>query len=177
MEYVNKTVYTKEVYKNVCSYKSFNYELLVMKGGLFALAVTYAARVVQQDNHSFSSWLFVILACIVLPFFLFVWPKIKVNFDYKKSIKVCDGKQLEAIVTFKNSDIVCRNNAGQKAIIDYQMINDIKITKNLVIILVNKNEPLYLNKDGFDADYQEVVDYLYTKCPKIKKPEPKKEDN
>lgn len=170
MKYVNKTVYTKEVYKRISYEKSFSYDLLVFKGTIMAFFLWFGARLVMQDNTQVGAWLVCALGGIVSPIAFFAYPLIKPSFMYKKSLKVSDGKQLVNEITLDNSEIVARNNVGQKIMRSYSLVTEIRKTKYLIVLLSNKFDPIYMDINGFtNCKADEALDYLYAKCNNLNK--------
>ncbi len=169
MEYKNKTVYTDDIYRAIGSQKSFSYEILVMKGMILSVVLWTGARLVQQDNRSIANWLFCAFAIIVLPGILFVYPAIRNRSLYKRSLKANNGKEIVTDITLGEHEIVCKNNAGQKAIRKYEDVTKITKTSKLLILLSDKFEPIYMDLNGFkSASVEDVEAFLNRKCTKLR---------
>ena len=169
MEYKNKTVYTDDIYRAIGSQKSFSYEILVMKGMILSVVMWTGARLVQQDNRSVWNWLFCAFAIIVLPGILFVYPAIRNRSMYKRSLKANNGKEIVMDITLREHDIVCKNNAGQKAIRKYEDVTKITKTSKLLILLSDRFEPIYMDLKGFgSASVEDVEAFLNRKCTKLR---------
>ena len=170
MKYINKTIYTKEVYKRISYQKSFSYELLSFKGMLMAAILWFGARLVKQDNTQLGAWIICGFGGIFIPFVFFIYPIIKPKFTYKQSLKVADGKELVNEITLDKSEIIARNNVGQKIMVSYDLVTEIRKTKYLIILLSNKFDPIYMDINGFiNCKVEDALDYLYSKCEHLNK--------
>jgi len=170
MEYRNRTIYTEDIYKAIGSQKSFSYEILVTKGMIVSTVMWIGARLVQQDNRSVMNWIFCAFAVIVLPGILFVYPMLRNRSMYKRSLQANGGKQIVTDILLGEHDIVCKNNAGQKAIRKYENVTKIRKTSKLLILLSDKFEPIYMDLNGFGSESIEDIEaFLNRKCTKLKK--------
>ena len=124
MEYRNRTVYTKDIYRAIENQKSFSYEMVIYKLMIISAMMWTGARFVRQDNTSVFNWLFCGFAVVGLPLLFFGYPALRNRNNYSRSLKANNGKEIVAEMHLKEDEIICRNNLGQKAIRSYQNVTD-----------------------------------------------------
>lgn len=170
MKYINKTVYTEEIYRRISYQKSFSYELISFKGIALSAAMWLGVRFVTENNKDVNAWIYCGVVCIILPIIFFVYPALRPKSMYKQSLKATGGKQLTNEIVLDTSDIVCRNNVGQKIMRKYEQVTEIRKNKHLIILLSNKFDPIYMDINGFtNCTADEAMDYLNSKCINVKK--------
>ena len=170
MEYKNKTVYTKEIYKAIENQKSFSYEMIIYKLMIISMMMWTGVRFIQQDDTNIFNWMFGGFAIVGLPLMFFGYPFLKNRKVYERSLKANDGKEITAEMHLKEDEIICRNNLGQKVVRSYQNVTEIRRTPKLLILLMDKFEPIYMDANGFkNADVDEVEEFLRNRCPNARK--------
>ncbi|MBR0138578.1 MAG: hypothetical protein IJM15_09220 [Erysipelotrichaceae bacterium] len=169
MNYENRTVFTEELYREVLNHKSFSYDILVLKGLIISIPLWIAARAVYEDNKSVYNWIFCGIAVIVIPFILIGYPIIRNRKAYSQAMKISKGKQIVTEAVLGNGEITVRNSMGSKATCQYKDVTSIERSKNMLIILSARFDPIYLAMDGWKkCTAEEAIEFLQKKCPKAK---------
>lgn len=102
--------------------------------------------------------------------FIFFRPRIAAKQHMRRCRKFYDQAIPEIHVRFAREELIAQTG-DQLMKLPYQKLNDVKISKHLMMLRVKKLSYVVIHKDGFtQGTYEEFLAFLKARCPNLKLP-------
>lgn len=164
----NQTNYNQEFYKMIAG-EQISKDPIVLLGTIGVGFCCYVGtKGLFVNAKTLEPYLCLILGLIIVPICCFFLPYKNYCNAYKRAMKLTNNKDFIVEVKFSFESLNMKNNLKQSMLHNYENVSSIDIKKNLIIIRLKKEKPIYINKESFiDATYEEFKEYM-NKNTKVK---------
>ncbi len=159
--YTNRTEYSEEAIKQYCFYDAVFHHIKVW----IMTAAVYILLLIMLYNSSQAIIGYIISTVVV--FFLVYFQGLQIEKNAKKILKTySNSKSKEAVIQFYE-DYYTLSGIQSTSKNPYLQITEWREYKNYIYLYLGADRAVYLKKDGFDSDYEEVKTFIRNKI-KIK---------
>lgn len=158
---INSTNYDKNFYKLIAGQKLFK-DPISLVGAFAAVLCCYSGVTSFVDsNYEISTFLYLILGLVLIPIFCFILPYRKNCSAYKEAMKLTKGKPFLIEVKFSLNSLNMKNSLSQSELHAYSEVKSINVKGNLITIILEKGNPIYINKEAFvDCKYEDFKSFI-----------------
>lgn len=157
----NSTNYDKYFYRLIAGQKLFKDPISFI--GTFAVVMCCYSGVtlLVADKYEISTYLYLILGLLLIPFVCFVLPYRRNCKAYEQVMKLTKGKPFIINVKFSLDSLNMKNSLSQSELHKYSEVKSINVKGNLITINLDKNNPIYINKESFvDCTYDDFKSFI-----------------
>ena len=158
---LNKTIYTKDFYKNIASSKIFK-DPITFLGTVAICFSCYSGTVtLMSAGINVTSIIYLVLGLVLIPFCCFYLPYSNNCKAYDRVMEMTKGKEFFAETKFSKQSFNVKNSLGQSELHNYKDVKSINAKNNLIIINLKKGNPIYIDKNSFvSSSFDDFKEYL-----------------
>jgi len=167
----NKMHYDLKTYNIIARGSVFERNSLFAKLVIIAVTANIASQGVYKDNKNVNAWILAVIAFIIAPAILFIYPMVANGKKmYKQSLKVNNGKEIETTIDFEDKSIICHNTVGQRTAYKYENVREVSDNGSVKTIRFNQGQPIYVARDGFiGGTWEDFYELMNNKCVNMRR--------
>ena len=165
---INRTNYDKNFYKLIAGQKLIKDPVSLFGSIAIVLCCYNGVTALIGGEYSIYTIINLILGLVLIPIACFVSPYKRNCKAYEKAMELTKNKPFIVEVKFSLDSLNMKNILSQSELHKYSEVKSINVKSNLIVININKGNPIYIDKGGFVENTYDDFKSFINRNSKIK---------